>query len=100
LKNAIVRIEVKLLDEDLDPINREIVEEEVYRLGAFYICSLSESKSVSVIPIAQQQAISNTIQPRAAIDIWGKHDSFDTDQERQDWKEVALGIVEDFYARD
>lgn len=99
LSNAIVRIEVKLLDEDLEPINREMVEEEVYRLGAFYICSLSESKSVSVIPIAQQQAISNTIQPKAAIDVWAKHDSFDTDQERQDWKEVALGIVEEFYAK-
>lgn len=98
-ENAIVKIDIKLLDEDLELIDRKAVEKEVYDSGAFYICSLSESKSVAVVPIAQQQINSNTIQPSAAIDVWSKNDSFDTDKEREDWKDVALDIVKEHYGK-
>ncbi len=76
LKKAIVKIEINLLDADAESINRKLIETAVYDLGAYYISNLSESRSVSVVPISKQQNIDNTIEPKVAVKLYAEQVGF------------------------
>lgn len=95
LKNAIVKVEIKLLDESTDGVNRDAIEEEIYNLGAFHICSLQESRMVSVASVSQQLIADNTIKPRAAIDIYADATEFESVKHEQDFIEMCRNIVEE-----
>lgn len=89
ITNAIVKIEVKLLDDDAENIDRGLVEETVYALGAYHICNMSESRNVSVVPIASQHNIDSEIDTKVAIKIWSEHDDFDDDEEKSGYVDLA-----------
>lgn len=93
LKNAIVKIDIRLLDEDSDGINREEVSKEIYNLGAFHICSLQETRNVSVITISQQHMIDNTINSKVALDIFSEQEEFKSEKEKDDFKQLANMII-------
>ena len=95
-KNSIVKIDVKLLDADLENINRAIVEETLYNLGVFYICNLSESRNISVVARTSQQIIDNKIDTKAAVKIWAEHDVFEDDQEKSEYIDLANKFVESY----
>lgn len=96
IKNAIVRIEIKLLDEDTENINRQAVENVVYDLGAYHICNLSESRNISVVSIVNKCNIDNKIDTRAAIKIWSEHDTFDDKKEKSEYIDLANKFVDDY----
>jgi exonuclease SbcD len=95
-KNSIVKIDVKLLDADIENINRAIVEETLYNLGVFYICNLSESRNISVVARTSQQIIDNKIDTKAAVKIWAEHDVFEDDQEKSEYIDLANKFVESY----
>jgi len=98
-KDAIVKVEIKLLDEDTPNANRDIINELLYNLGAFYVCPIQESRSISVVPIIQQQAIDNKIEPRAAIKVYAETQEFDSDLLKQRFIDKAVEVVNRYYAK-
>ncbi len=99
LKDAIVKLEIKLLDEDADNIDREDVEKAIYGFGAYHICNLSESRNVSVVPIQSQHSIDNKIDTKAAIKVWAESDEFEDDKEKNDCIDLAHKFVEEYEAK-
>jgi len=97
--DAIVKVEIKLLDEDAENVNRFAIEAAIYDLGGYHICSISESRNLSVVPIVQQQQIDNTIAPKAAIKIFADIENFDSDEIKQSFIDLAGGFVDQYYAR-
>jgi exonuclease SbcD len=89
LTNAIVKVEVKLLDEDAENIDRSIVSEIIKELGAYHICNLSESRNISVVPITSQHNIDNKIDTKVAIKVWSEHDEFEDDEEKSEYVDLA-----------
>ena len=84
-KKAIVKVEINLLDEDAENIDREKVEKAIYNCGAYYICNLSESRNTFVMPLANKYNIDNKIDTKAAIKIWADHidDNFEDQEEKK-----------------
>jgi len=90
-ENAIVKVEIKL-DEDSDGSDRQEIIKEVYDLGAFHII-LTESKSVSAVPVTNQTVMNNEIGPEAAIEIYADGEEFYSDKEKTDFTNVCKEIV-------
>jgi len=97
--NAIVRVEIKLLDEDTPNVDRDKIETALYDLGAFYVCPIQESRSISVVPIIQQQAIDNKIAPKAAIKVYADTQEFDSDHRKLSFIDLAGDFVDRHYAK-
>lgn len=96
MTNAIIKIEIKLLDEDAENIDRCLVEEIVYELGAYHICNMSESRNVSVVPIVSQHNIDSEIDTKVAIKIWSEHDDFEDDDEKSEYVDLANEFADQF----
>lgn len=96
LKNAIVRIEVILPDANMDAIKRIDVEKYLYSLGVFYICSLSESRSVSVIPIDKQNLVSNKVVPKEAVKLFAERNIFDSENEKEAYITEACSVIDEY----
>lgn len=92
LTSAIVKIEIKLMDDAIDGTDRQSIENEVYNLGAFFII-LNESKMVSSIPLITQSQITNEIQPKAAVKVWAEKEDFLSDKEKNDFIDLANSII-------
>jgi hypothetical protein len=90
--DAIVKIEIKLHDNDLS-IDRKIIEKFVYDLGAFHISNISESKIKQVI-IQNSQINSTSLDEFDAIKIMADQEC-DTDDERKEYIELASLIIRD-----
>lgn len=89
---AIVKIEIKLLDEDSDGSDRQEIIKEAYSLGAFHVI-LTESKSISAVPVTNQTVVNNEIGPEAAIEIYAEGEEFYSDKEKTDFTGVCKDIV-------
>jgi len=96
--NAIVRVEIKLLDKDTVNVNREEIESCIYNLGAFFICTIQESRNISVMPIIQQ-AIDNKMAPKAAIKIYAETQEFNSSQGKQKFIDLASYFVDVYSTR-
>ncbi|MAE86129.1 MAG: hypothetical protein CMB80_25555 [Flammeovirgaceae bacterium] len=96
---AIVRVEVKLLDEDTTNVDRDTISEVIYDLGAFYVCPIQESRNISVVSVIQQQAIDNKIAPKAAIKVYADTQEFGSDQVKQRFIDKAGEFVDRHYAK-
>jgi len=99
LKNSIVRVDIKLLDEDADNIDRKEIEECIYNLDAYYICNLSESRNISVIAMDDYHDIDNKVDTKAAIKIWAKYEKFDDDDEKNNCINLANKFVDRYDER-
>jgi len=98
-KNAIVRIEVKLPDADVDNVDRSAVEKMVYGLGAFYICGFSESRSVSVVPLSKQELMDNTIGPKDAVKLYAEQFEFKSDDAKSEYIRISHNIIEKYMCK-
>ncbi len=96
---AIVRVEIKLLDEDAANVDRDTIDKALYDLGAFYVCPIQESRSISVVTIIQKQAIDNKIAPKTAIKVYADTQEFDSNQHKQRFIDKAGEVVDRHYAK-
>lgn len=96
---AIVRVEIKLLDEDAPNVDRDEIDKILYDLGAFYVCPIQESRNISVVSIIQKQVIDNKIAPKTAIKVYAETQEFDSDQLKQRFIDKAGEIVDRHYAK-
>lgn len=93
LDKAIVKLEIKLLDEESEGCDRELLERKIYDLGVFNLL-LTESKSVAPIPIASQALVQSNISPLSAIDIYSREkEEFSSQQEQKDFEEKAKELI-------
>jgi DNA repair exonuclease SbcCD nuclease subunit len=94
-KDAIVRVEIKLSDAEAKNTNRSIIEKTIYDLGAFYICNISETRNITVVPINKQSTVENTINPKAAIKLWSEQYKFDSEEDKIAYINAAIEIITD-----
>jgi exonuclease SbcD len=97
--NAIVKIEIKLLDSDVKNSNRAIIEKLVYDLGAFYICNISETRNITVVPVNKQNDVNNTISPKTAIKLWAEQYKFDSDEDKIAYINAAIEIINEYESK-
>jgi exonuclease SbcD len=95
---AIVKIEIKLLDEDSDGSDRQEIIKEAYALGAFHVI-LTESKSVSAVLVTNQTVVNNEIGPEAAIEVYAEGEEFYSDKEKEDFTGVCKDIVTEWQSK-
>jgi exonuclease SbcD len=98
-EKAIVRVEIKLLDEDAPNVDRDVIDKALYDLGAFYVCPIQESRNISVVTIIQKQVIDNKIAPKTAIKVYADTQEFDSDQMKQRFIDKAGEYVDQYYAK-
>ncbi|MDP2683535.1 MAG: metallophosphoesterase [bacterium] len=96
LINAILKIEIKLLDVAAENINRQLVEDTAYGFGVFHICNLSESRSITVVPITKLHDIDNKINTKTAVKIWANNEKFENEQEKSDFIDLANKFIEEY----
>jgi len=96
-KNAIVRVDIKLLDPASKNVDREKIEKLLFDLGAFYICSFSESKNILVVPVDKQTVKDNTINPKAAIKLYADQVKFLTQKDKNKFVTISNDIVDDYF---
>jgi DNA repair exonuclease SbcCD nuclease subunit len=95
-KDAIVKIEIKLLDAFVKNSDRALIEKNIYSFGAYYICNISESRNITVVPVEKQNKISNSIAPKSAIKIWADQCSlFANNDEKALYIAEAFEIIEE-----
>lgn len=94
LENAIVNVEIKLHGPDSDNINRDEVEKLIYSLGAFYICRLSESKSVSTVLGLSSESIDNGIKPKTAVKLFSEQIKFVSEDDKFEFIALANSIID------
>lgn len=93
LKEAIVRLEVKLSNVDSKNANRVAVEKVIYELGAHYICNFSESRNISVVPLNKEDLVDNTISPKSAIKLWADKKTFENEIEKSTFIDMAMNVI-------
>ena len=95
LHRATVRLNVSLDNPSAAPIDRRIIEQKLFSLGAFHISRINEEKKVGLIKkTVDGENIDNTVNEKTAIKMFaeanvddGKHDEFIG---------VAVSIVDEF----
>lgn len=86
LKDAIVKLEVKLPSKETQSSNRDVIIDYVYNtLFVHYISNFSESKAVSVVPLNKQTTADNTMSINSAIKLWADHYPFQDEELKQDF---------------
>lgn len=91
--NAIVKIEVKLLDPEAEEIDREYISELLYSSGAYYISSFSESKTTLIIPEEKKYIKDSAINPQVAIKLYADSLEFDNEDEKNFFIKECLGFL-------
>jgi DNA repair exonuclease SbcCD nuclease subunit len=92
-KDAIVKVEIKLMDAEAKNTNRAVLEKAIYDLGAFYICNMSETRNIAVVPVSKQNAVENTINPKAAVKLWAEQYKFDSEDDKTAYVNAAIDII-------
>lgn len=92
-KDTIVKVEIKLMDADAKNTNRAVLEKAIYDLGAFYICNMSETRNIAVVPVSKQNVVENTINPKAAVKLWSEQYKFDSEEDKQAYINAAIDII-------
>jgi exonuclease SbcD len=93
-KNALVKLEITINGEN-KTIDKKIVEEFIYSLGAFYISNISESRNISVVSQEKRDLVDNTIEPKSAIKLYAESTTFKNDDEKNDFLKECFDIVDE-----
>jgi len=91
--NAIVKLEVKLLDQDIKEIDRDVVVEKLKELNVYHICSFSESKNILVIQNSKSNISDSAITEKEAIKLYSDLLEFDNDVEKDEFITACLDVV-------
>ena len=70
LKNAIVRLEVKI-PITCAPLQRDKIEQVIYAMGAHHLSSFIETRK-NIVVKDEKKTLDNTIEPKKAISLWAK----------------------------
>lgn len=97
-QNAIVRVEVKITGLESKNLDREAVEKLIYDSGAHYICNISESRNVSVVPLNKQANVDNTIKPKVAVKLYADRLDFESEEDRDKYIELSNKVIDKFNA--
>lgn len=99
-RDAIVRVEVRLLDPNSSDINRAALEEAIFALKAYHICNISESKNIAVVPVSKQIFSDNDVaNPKAAVKIYAGQLDFEKDEEREKFISYSNDIIDEYYSK-
>lgn len=93
-KGAIVKLEVKLIGNELENVQRDKIESYLFdRLEIFHLTDFSESRVLSTIQINPEDVFDNTMEIAQTINKWAEtRQSFDNDQERELFRAAAHEI--------
>ncbi len=97
-KEAIVRVDIQLNGPDLESVDREKVENYLRdHLEVHHICGFSETRSISTIQIAPEDAFDNTMEIAQTINKWADtRDHFEDDWEREAFKSAAHEVRQQY----
>lgn len=96
LQKAIVRIEIKLPDEEMENVDRKVISKQIYDNGAFYICNFSESRSKSIVPISKQEEIEGIFDPKEFVKLFAEKENFKTDKQKEQYIQMAISIIDKY----
>jgi len=89
--DAIVKIEIKLIDPNAVEIDRDKIVNRLYKLGAYYVSGFSESRSSRIISDDKQEEW-QAIEPKAAVKLWASKQDF-PDDERDEFISACIEVV-------
>ena len=93
-KDALVKIELKLLDPESKDIDRVRIIEELNKLGVYYISYFSESRSVAVVPDDKKHISDSAISPKDAVKSWADMQDFSSNEdEKQQFVNACLEVI-------
>ncbi len=99
-KDAIVRVEARLLDPNSEDIDRDKLETAIYKLGAFHICNISESKNIAVVPVSKQIFSNNDVaSPKAAVKIYADQLEFEKDSLKEKFISFSNEIIDEYFSK-
>ena len=93
-KDAIVKLEIKLLDPTAPDIDREAVIAALNQVGAYHIAGFVESKTVSVLPDDKRDLVDESIEPKNAIKIWAELQKL-TEEDKNKFITLAVSIMDE-----
>jgi DNA repair exonuclease SbcCD nuclease subunit len=70
LKNAIVKIDIRIEDPDAPPLDKELIANYIMAQGAQHICNFSESRNVFVVAPDKRDLVDSSVDPKAAIRLY------------------------------
>jgi exonuclease SbcD len=93
-EDAIVKLEIKLLDPEATDINREKIIKKLFDLGAYHISHFSESKTVLVVPDDKKHISDSAIEPKAAIKSYADTLEFEEDDHKSEFVTACLEVID------
>jgi exonuclease SbcD len=93
-KNALVKLEISIAGEQ-PGVNKKLIEECVYGLGAYYISNISESRNISVVSAEKRELVDNTVDPKSAVKLYASTQTFKDDEEKSLFIQICNEIIEE-----
>jgi exonuclease SbcD len=91
--DAIVKLEIKLLDQDIKEVDRDVIMDKLKELNVYHVCSFSESKNVSVLQNSKSNISDSAINEREAIKLYSELLEFDNDAEKDEFINACLDVI-------
>lgn len=93
-KDALVKIELKLLDPDAKDIDRSRIIEELTGFGIYHISYFSESRAIAVVPDDKKHISDSAISPKDAVKSWADMQDFaSNEEEKQQFVNACLEVI-------
>ncbi len=93
-KNALVKLEISIVGEQLG-VNKKLIEECIYGLGAYYISNISESRNISVVSAEKRELVDNTVDPKSAVKLYASTQTFKDDEEKSLFIQICNEIIDE-----
>lgn len=94
-KNALVKLEFSITGEQAG-LNKKLIEEFVYGLGAYYISNISESRNISVVSAEKRELVDNTVDPKSAVKLYASTQVYKDDEEKNLFINICNEIIEEY----
>jgi len=93
--NAIVKLEIKILNPDADSLDREKIISRLNQLGTYHISSFSETKNITVVPASKMHVQNNAIKPKEAVKLISDIIEHETDEDKNYFVNICNQIIEE-----
>lgn len=93
--NALVKLEIKLLDPHSVPTDRVKISKLLYDIGAYHICCFSETKNITVVTTDKKKTSDATISAPTAVKLWADTIDHQNDEEKQAFITLCLEIIKE-----
>jgi DNA repair protein SbcD/Mre11 len=93
IKDAIVRLEVKLCGHEAEHSDHGKVESYVYSLGAQHICSFTEQRTAVIVPLSDQNAVDSTMDVDTALKTYAEQVKFIDDAFKVEFLKEASEVM-------